>query len=155
MGIEIERKFLVNKNAWDKVLKENGEMYRQGYILDDPEKTVRVRATPLKGFLTIKGITVGASRPEYEYEIPLTEAIDLLDQFCKNKISKTRYKIQHNDQLWEVDEFGGDNEGLIVAEVELKDENEHFELPRWVAEEVTNDHRYYNSNLSKVPFKNW
>lgn len=155
MGIEIERKFLVDNKTWNKLQRNNGQLYEQGYILDDPGKTIRIRTTPSTGFITIKGITVGASRAEYEYEIPLAEATELLNQFCTSKISKTRYKVNYAGKCWEIDEFLGDNEGLIVAEIELGDENEIFELPGWIGKEVTDDKRYYNSNLSKHPFKKW
>ncbi|MGA9213522.1 CYTH domain-containing protein [Kaistella sp.] len=155
MGIEIERKFLVKKERWKEVNKTSGEMYRQGYLLTDPNKTIRVRQTNDKGFLTIKGISVGASRAEYEYEIPWKEAEELLDQFAVSELSKIRYKILFENKLWEIDEFLGDNEGLIVAEIELTSENETFTLPDWIGCEVTGEERYYNSNLVIEPFVNW
>lgn len=155
MPQEIERKYLVDKHEWAKVENPKGEYYRQGYILTDPQKTIRVRLTATSGYLTIKGISVGATRAEYEYEIPPHEAKELLDNFAVSELSKTRYKILHGNHLWEVDEFLGDNEGLIVAEIELESEGELFELPEWVAEEVTGGQRYYNSSLSSQPFKNW
>lgn len=155
MGREIERKFLLNLPQWKKLDKPVGKHFRQGYILTDPEKTIRVRKTETTGWLTIKGISVGASRLEYEYEIPSKEAEELLNNFSENELEKIRYKILHNGKLWEVDVFLGDNEGLIVAEIELESENEHFDLPLWVTEEVTHEKKYYNSNLTKHPFKDW
>lgn len=155
MGVEIERKFLVDRKAWQILEKPAGEMYRQGYLLTDPAKTIRVRQTPDKGFLTIKGISVGTTRAEFEYEIPFDEAGELLDQFASTSLSKMRYKILVGNNLWEVDEFFGNNEGLIVAEIELKDEAELFQIPVWVEDEVTGDEKYYNSNLTLFPFKIW
>ena len=155
MGIEIERKFLVRQEIWAQLEKPDGEFYRQGYLLTDPTKTIRVRQTSEKGFLTIKGISVGASRAEFEYEIPQEEAKDLLDQFSVSELSKIRYKILFENKLWEVDEFLGENEGLMVAEIELQSEDETFSTPNWIDEEVTGEEKYYNSNLTLLPFKNW
>lgn len=155
MGVEIERKFLVNKEKWDQVIKEERSLFRQGYIVSDPEKTIRVRLTDSAGFITIKGLTVGATRTEYEYPIPKEDAQQLLDNFCSSEISKIRYFITHDNKLWEVDEFLGNNEGLIVAEIELTDENESFSLPGWVDKEVTHEKKYSNSNLAIKPYKNW
>lgn len=155
MGKEIERKFLINLAEWEKVSKPIGVHFRQGYILTQPEKTIRVRTTNTSGWLTIKGISIGASRSEYEYEIPLIEAEELLDNFSESELEKLRYKITYSGKIWEVDEFLGDNLGLFVAEIELTAEDEEFELPTWVAEEVTHEKKYYNSILTKNPFKNW
>lgn len=155
MGIEIERKFLVNKTKWQQVEKPAGEFYRQGYLLTDPNKTIRVRQTSDKGFLTIKGISVGATRAEYEYEIPVGEAKELLDQFCVAELSKIRFKISVGQHVWEVDEFLGNNTGLLVAEIELTSEDEIFTLPDWIDSEVTGDEKYYNSNLVTHPYKDW
>lgn len=155
MGIEIERKFLVNQEIWDELEKPVGEFYRQGYLLTDPTKTIRVRQTSNKGFLTIKGISVGAKRAEFEYEIPTLEAKELLDQFSVSELSKIRYKILFENKLWEVDEFLGDNDGLMVAEIELQSEDETFRSPDWIGQEVTGEEKYYNSNLTQLPFKNW
>lgn len=155
MGIEIERKFLVNQDQWHDIEKPVGEFYRQGYLLTDPNKTIRVRQSSDKGFLTIKGITVGASRAEFEYEIPFEEAKELLDQFAVSELSKIRYKIFFEEKLWEVDEFLGENEGLIVAEIELESEDEKFSIPDWIDVEVTEEEKYYNSNLTQNPFKTW
>ena len=155
MPIEIERKFLVHQEKWEALEKPLGNHFRQGYLLTDPQKTIRVRETSEKGFITIKGISVGASRAEYEYEIPKLEAKELLDQFAISELSKVRYEIPFENRVWEIDVFFGDNEGLIVAEIELTSENEKFNLPDWIADEVTEDDRYYNSNLTLNPFKNW
>jgi|ERR1043165_220210 CYTH domain-containing protein len=155
MGVEIERKFLVNKEKWQRAEKPAPSFYNQGYLSTDPNKTIRVRQTETTGYLTIKGLNSGATRAEYEYEIPQKDAGELLDKFAATAISKKRYKIMFAGKLWEVDEFTGDNEGLIVAEIELKSETEEFETPDWVDHEVTMQEKYYNSNLSLHPYKNW
>jgi len=155
MPLEIERKFLVKKELWQQWDKPSGELFRQGYLLTDPKKTIRVRQTADKGFITIKGISVGATRTEYEYDIPVSEAEELLDHFCGSELSKKRFKILFEGKLWEVDEFLGDNEGLIVAEIELQSEDEIFSIPNWVDIEVTSEEKYYNSNLTLNPYKNW
>jgi CYTH domain-containing protein len=117
---------------------------------------VRVRTINNKGYLTIKGITVGASRLEFEYEIPAADADELLDSLCeKPLIDKNRYKVDYGTLTWEVDEFFGENEGLIVAELELQSEDQLFDRPEWVTEEVTADPRYYNANLIKNPYSRW
>lgn len=155
MKYEIERKFLVKKDLWDRIEKPNGELFRQGYISTDPNKTIRVRVTDESAFLTFKGLTVGSKRLEYEYEIPIKDAKEILDEFTDVSISKRRYKINHNGKVWEVDEFLDDNLGLVVAELELRNEDEKFDLPDWIDKEVTEDVKYFNSNLSFNPFKNW
>lgn len=155
MGLEIERKFLVNHVKWAATEKPKAEFYRQGYLLTDPNKTIRVRATDTKGFITIKGKSEGATRAEFEYEIPKEEAIQLLDMFAVSDLTKYRYKTVFAEKLWEVDVFLGENEGLIMAEIELSSEDEIFDLPDWVMEEVTGEKKYYNSNLSTLPFKKW
>jgi len=155
MGVETERKFLVKKDLWNKVRKE-GTRYRQGYMLRQEDKTIRIRLIEGdQGYITIKGKAQGISRPEYEYPLPEKDAEELLENFCDAVVSKKRYKINIEGKLWEVDEFLGDNEGLIVAELELKEESEQFNLPEWIDTEVTGDLRYYNSELSVNPFKNW
>ncbi len=155
MGIEIERKFLVNHVRWEELEKPLGEFYRQGYLLTDPQKTIRIRQTSDKGFLTIKGISVGAARAEYEYEIPCDEAKELLDQFSVAELSKVRYKIPIGNHIWEVDVFSGKNIGLIVAEIELKSEDETLNIPDWIDREVTGEEKYYNSNLVIKPYSDW
>lgn len=154
MGREIERKFLVDEARWREV-QPQGSDYRQGYIVNTKAKTVRVRIAGRQGYLTIKGATEGATRTEFEYEIPLEDARQLL-QFCEGSvIEKTRYKIEVDQMLWEVDQFSGENEGLIVAELELASEEQPFRKPDWVAEEITDDPRYYNANLVNNPFSRW
>jgi len=150
MGQEIERKFLVKGDAWRV---GEGVPYRQGYLNRTIERTVRVRRVGDKGYLTIKGETHGLSRLEYEYEIPANEAEVLLDLLCeKPLIEKVRYRIPWGELTWEVDEFTGENEGLVLAEIELPSETYTFELPEWIGEEVSGDPRYFNSNLVKNPF---
>jgi len=154
MGVEIEKKFLLTGTAWKQLAA--GTKYRQGYLSTVKERTVRVRTIAEKGYLTIKGISVGATRLEYEYEIPLVDAINLLDELCeKPLIEKNRYKIECNGFTWEVDEFFGENEGLVVAEIELENEEQPFDKPEWVGDEVTGDARYFNSNLIKKPYSKW
>lgn len=155
MPIEIERKFLVNHELWNNLTKSAGNHYRQGYLVADSGKTIRVRLTDTCGFITIKGKTTGVSRAEYEYEIPKNEAEELLNQFAITELSKIRYKIEVEGKLWEVDEFLDENLGLIMAEIELNSEDEPFIKPSWIEAEVTSDHRYYNSYLSKNPFSKW
>src|SRR5436190_1509449 len=136
MGVEIERKYLIHKDLWHSIDKGKGEYLRQGYISTDPSKTIRVRVTDSKGFLTIKGSTKGISRLEFEYEIPREEAIELLNHFTSSSIEKIRYKISHIGKVWEADEFKGENEGLLLAEIELSSATETFEIPRWIGKEV-------------------
>ncbi|MGI9319844.1 MAG: CYTH domain-containing protein [Thiogranum sp.] len=153
MGTEIERKFLVKEGPWREAAAET---YRQGYLSTVKERTVRVRTINDKGYLTVKGVSVGASRLEFEYEIPVADARELLDNLCeKPLIEKQRYKLDHGGLTWEIDVFFGDNEGLIVAEVELQSEDQVFERPDWVADEVTSDPRYFNANLINKPYSNW
>lgn len=155
MGHEIERKYLVDNAKWQKIDKPTGELYRQGYLLTDPNKTIRVRQTTDEAFLTIKGLSIGATRPEYEYQIPFEDAKELLDSFSTSELSKIRHKVSFDNKIWEVDEFLGDNAGLIVAEIELTSEDENFSIPAWVSMEVTGQEKYYNSNLTIEPYKNW
>ena len=154
--IEIERKFLVISDAFKKEAFTQNRI-AQGYLSSLPERTVRVRIKGEKGFLTIKGISneSGLSRFEWEKEIPVEEAKKLLLLCEKGVIDKTRFEVKSGNHVYEVDEFYGENEGLIIAEIELSSENETFEKPSWLGEEVTNDKRYYNSYLSNHPYKNW
>ena len=154
MGVEIERKFLVQGDAW----KTLGEpvFFRQGYLSSQKERTVRVRIEGDRAVITIKGKSVGAVRGEWEYPIPVQDAAELLDGLCEQPlIEKYRRKITNGAHVWEVDEFLGANAGLVVAEIELGAEDEVFDEPEWVADEVTDDARYYNSNLIRHPFSNW
>lgn len=154
MAKEIERKFLIASEAWRGLAP--GTTYRQGYLSTVKERTVRVRTIDDKGFLTIKGITVGATRAEYEYTIPTADATEMLDDLCERPIiEKVRYKISFEGLVWEVDEFLGVNAGLIVAEVELTAENQAFVKPEWAGDEVTGDPRYFNSNLIANPYSTW
>lgn len=154
MGIEIERKYLLNGTDWKAGAE--GFFVRQGYLSTNQEHTVRVRTIGEEGCLTIKGPTHGVSRLEFEYSIPIAEANRMLEELCPHPlIEKTRYRIRHGDLVWEVDEFSGNNEGLIVAEVELSHEDEATSLPEWIGEEVSGDPRYFNSNLSVHPFTEW
>ena len=154
MPREIERKYRVNGNGWRD--HGAGVPYRQGYLSTVAERTVRVRLIRDKGWLSIKGITVGATRAEYEYEIPSDEASEMLDNLCERPlIEKTRYRVEHQGLIWEVDEFDGDNAGLIIAEVELDEEDQAIVLPDWVGEEVTGDARFFNANLLANPYSTW
>lgn len=144
---EIERKYLVNTALWSKFSKPDPKVIKQGYLLANIEKTVRVRIKGDKGFLTIKGATQGISRTEFEYEIPVAEANQLLDQFTDKYIDKLRYEVRIGNHVWEVDEFQGKLAPLIVAEIELQHEDETFELPEWVTQEVSDDPSFYNANL--------
>ena len=156
MNIEIERKYLVKHDLWAKLIKPVGEYYRQGYIVNEKEKTVRVRATENHGFITIKGRTDNpAVKPEYEYQIPRAEAIELLDGFTKNNIEKHRYRINFEGKTWETDVFHGANEGLIVAEIELNSVDESYKIPDWIAREVTHEAKYFNAKLVEFPFSTW
>ena len=155
MGQEIERKFLVAGEF--KSSAKKATRITQGYLCAVPERTVRVRVKGEKGFITVKGIgsDSGASRFEWEKEIPVDEVKELLKICEPGVIDKTRYLVDCGNHTFEVDEFYGDNEGLVVAEVELSDENEEFSRPEWLGEEVTGDKKYYNSMLKKNPYKNW
>ena len=154
MGVEIERKFLVAGDGWRAL----GEpvLLRQGYLCADPMRTVRVRIEGGHGVLTIKSKNVGATRGEWEYPIPLQEAAELLDRLCERPlVEKTRRRIAHAGFVWEVDEFLGENAGLVVAEIELPSEDTAFERPSWIGQEVTGDKRYYNSSLIRNPYSTW
>ena len=154
MPVEIERKFLVANADWElKISKET--TIKQGYLSSNPERTVRIRIAGEKGILTIKGKTVNTTRAEYEYEIPLSEALELMDLCEKPLIEKVRYEVLENGNLWEVDVFKGENNGLTVAEIELESETQEFTLPSWIRKEVSQEPKYYNASLIKNPFKNW
>ncbi len=154
MPTEIERKFLVKGDEWRTLA--TGTVYRQGYLSTKKGCTVRVRLVGNQGYLTIKGSTKGISRAEYEYPIPAEDAQEMLDNLCEPPlIEKTRYKIEFAGLTWEVDEFAGENQGLIIAEVELTDENQTIQLPDWIGKEVSDDPRYYNVNLTQHPYSQW
>lgn len=154
--VEIERKFLVRSDAY-KTQAHAKKLIAQGYLNSDPDRTVRIRIQGESGFLTIKGksSTSGTTRLEWETELPLFEARPLLDLCESGIIEKTRYLIEFGDHIIEVDEFAGENAGLVIAEIELHHENEQILKPDWLGQEVTNDHRYYNSWLSKNPYSTW
>ncbi len=154
MGIEIERKFLVRHDDWKSMGK--GVLLRQGYLSSVPERTVRVRIEDDKAMLTVKGRNRGATRAEWEYPLPVVDAQAMLDTLCERPvIEKYRYRIPWQGMLWEVDEFLGENAGLVVAEIELASEHQDFVKPEWVGEEVTHDPRYFNANLLRHPFTRW
>ncbi|MGB7932028.1 MAG: CYTH domain-containing protein [Gammaproteobacteria bacterium] len=154
MPLEIERKYLVRNYSWR--MPGKGTRYRQGYLSTDPTRTVRVRVAAGRGFITVKGVTVNITRPEYEYPIPVEDANEMLDTLClKPIIEKIRYPVEHAGLLWEVDEFEGENAGLVIAEVELARADQTVILPDWIGEEVTDDARYYNASLIANPFTTW
>lgn len=153
MPVEIERKFLVINDSWREGAQ--GIRIAQGYLTQDPARTVRVRIAGDEGFLTIKGKSEGISRVEYEYSIPFQEAKALLDLCLPSVIDKTRYKIPYAGHLWEVDEFHGANQGLVIAEVELTDDSIHPDLPPWVGDDVSAENRYFNACLAVFPYSQW
>jgi adenylate cyclase len=154
LPLEIERKFLVKGNAWRQLV--NGIHFKQGYISTHKNHTVRIRIAEKKAYLTIKGKTVGAKRLEFEYKIPIDDGKELLNNLChKPIIDKMRYTIQYKGLIWEVDEFHGENKGLILAEVELQQEDQKVELPEWIGKEVTGNPKYYNANLVINPYSKW
>jgi CYTH domain-containing protein len=154
MGLEIERKFLVVGDSWRRTAV--GEVMRQGYIPTQDARTIRVRQVGDRAYLTLKGPAVGLVRPEFEYPIPVEDAQVILETLCTPPlIEKTRYRLPLGDVVWEIDEFWGNNRGLIVAEVELASPEQAVDLPEWVGAEVTSDLRYQNSNLSRQPYSTW
>ena len=154
MGKEIERKFLVKGSYFKKMCI--GHLYKQGYLNSNPDRTVRLRLVGNKGFLTIKSKRNGITREEFEYEIPYTDAEEILHSICEKPfIEKTRYLYKYNGHIWEIDEFHGENEGLVIAEIELENENDNFSIPEWIGEEVTHEYKYTNSSLVTNPYKNW
>ena len=156
MAQEIEKKFLVTSDNFKKAASKKTRI-TQGYLSSVPERTVRIRIKGKSGFITIKGIgnDSGASRYEWEKEIPLTEAEDLLKICEPGVIDKTRYDVKVGNHTFEVDEFYGENQGLVIAEIELVNEDDHFEIPAWLGKEVTGDVKYYNTMLMKKPFTKW
>ncbi len=144
---EIERKFTVALEKWNKIEKPEPIQIAQSYLSTNPDCTVRVRIKGKKGFLTIKGKTIGISRSEFEYEIPLEEAEQMISSLAQKTLSKLRYEIKVDNHLWEVDVFKGKLDGLIIAEIELSNENEQFTKPEWVIEDVSDNIEYYNSRL--------
>ncbi|MFT7774028.1 CYTH domain-containing protein [Roseateles sp.] len=154
MGIEIERKFLVADDGWRRAATRQTR-FSQGYLSRDPARTVRVRIAGARAFLTIKGATTGATRAEFEYEVPVADAQQLLAMCDGPLVEKVRHLCGHEGMTWEVDEFLGANTGLVVAEIELQSEDQSFERPAWLGKEVTGDARYVNANLAVRPFSSW
>jgi adenylate cyclase len=154
MALEIERKFLVDPDLWKP--KSDGVFIRQGYLSSVKERVVRIRTAGAEASLTIKGLTQSFTRLEFEYSIPLDDAVLMLEEICeKPLIEKTRHRERVGDHIWEIDVFQGANQGLIIAEIELSREDEEILQPPWAVKEVSDDPRYYNANLAKTPFNTW
>ena len=154
MPQEIERKFLVNGRDW--ATEASGIRFRQGYLSTARERTVRVRTEGARAVLTIKGLTTGIARHEFEYDIPIDDANLLLEHLCQRPlIDKTRYRVPVEGFTWDLDEFHGDNEGLVVAEIELESPDQPFPRPAWLGREVSGDPRYFNANLVAHPYRTW
>ncbi len=155
MAVEIEKKYLVINDLWKKV-NPRAHRCKQGYIMADPSCSIRVRLTDERAFLAIKKQKKGLARWEFEYEIPMSDAEEMLNNLCTSPlIEKARYLVPFAGHIWEIDVFAGQNKGLVVAEVELQQENEIIQIPAWLGPEVTNDPRYLNINLVKHPFSSW
>ncbi len=154
MAVEIERKFLVVNEQW-RTSADDGVRYLQGYLATTQSCSIRARVGGDKAWLNIKGATVGASRLEFEYAVPVADAEAILANLCATSVEKTRYRVFHAEHLWEVDVFAGENAGLVVAEIELKSEDERFARPPWIGADVTAERRYYNACLAEQPFSGW
>ncbi len=155
MAVEIEKKFLIISNNWRDDASE-GVQFLQGYFATNDSCSIRVRIAGNKANLNIKSATLGVTRTEYEYSISMKDAEQMLQNLCiQPLIEKTRYHVKHDEHTWEVDVFAGKNEGLVVAEIELKSTNEAFTKPNWIGDEVSDDPRYYNVSLVSYPYKNW
>ena len=154
MPVEIERKFLVNTIPSQQI--HRSKKVKQGYMVHDEHQVVRVRSMDNDHFLTIKSNSKGLSRFEFEYQIPKEDAMDMFEHLCGSGIiEKTRHYIETPNHTWEIDEFHGRNQGLVVAEIELESEDEQFDIPEWICEEVSDDPRYYNMNLMANPYEVW
>ena len=153
MGVEIERKFLVIDDAWRS--QAVGRFYCQGYVAKTEDVTVRVRIIGNEGFVTLKGKTKHYSRPEFEYAIPVEEAREMMQLWCSYIVEKNRYRIPVGDLVWEVDEFKGLNDGLVIAEVELERSDQDVPLPPWIGSEVSHQSQYFNSSLARNPYSGW
>ena len=155
MAIEIEHKFLLANNRWrSKVIRST--RYKQGYLASNSSVSIRIRISDTEAWINIKQAVIGNQRDEYEYTIPLSEAEEIINNLCqKPLIDKTRHLVPYQQHTWEIDEFYGDNHGLIVAEIELSANDEVFEKPDWLGKEVTLEHKYYNNQLAKKPFLSW
>jgi adenylate cyclase len=155
MAIEIEHKFLLTSEKWRDHVSRSAAM-RQGYLTSNSNSSVRIRISGDKAWLNIKSAIAGNRRHEYEYEIPVHDADEIIASLCRKPlIEKTRHYVHHENHTWEIDEFSGENKGLIVAEIELSKQNEEFTLPVWIGKEVTNDLRYYNNTLAQHPYSTW
>lgn len=155
MALEIERKFMVKNELWRENVESQARIM-QGYLANGDNATVRVRVKGNAAYLTIKGASAGISRSEYEYPIPVEDAEAMLQELALfPAIDKVRYNVRSGGHLWELDLFAGENEGLVMAEVELASEDEVFEIPEWAGEEVSSDPRYYNASLAQNPYKSW
>ena len=155
MAIEIEHKYLIKHELWKLVVPEKTVIIKQAYLSTDPIKTIRVRIKDKKGFITIKGKAEGASRQEFEYEIPYEDASELIEGHSTNIIEKKRHIVTYEGHIWEIDEFLGLNRGLIIAEIELQSVNEKYQVPGWVDKNITLDYKYTNANLSLKPYSTW
>lgn len=155
MAIEIEHKFLLANDDWRRDIKKS-VLYKQGYLSSEPTSSIRVRIADTNAWLNLKSATIGTQRLEFEYEIPVSDAEEIINALCKKPIiEKIRHFVPNDHFLWEIDEFAGENEGLIVAEIELPKPGQAFPKPAWLGEEVTHELRYYNNNLAKNPYKLW
>ncbi|MDD5276810.1 MAG: CYTH domain-containing protein [Methylovulum sp.] len=155
MAIEVEHKFLLANNDWRGHI-DHSVNYRQGYLSSQASSSIRVRISAEQAWLNIKSATIGSHRHEYEYEIPMADAEEILTNLCRKPlIEKTRHFVIDHGNLWEIDEFYGDNQGLVVAEIELSEVGKYFAKPDWLGIEVTHDMRYYNNNLSINPYSEW
>ena len=155
MALEIEHKFLLKNNDWKKDSHKSVE-YKQGYLISDNKRSIRIRVTNDEAWINIKSSIIGTHRQEYDYKIPLDEGLEILNTLCeKPQIEKTRHFVTYKQHTWEIDVFTGENEGLIIAEIELTKIGEAFSKPTWIDKEVTYDLQYYNNNLCKNPYKNW
>lgn len=155
MALEIEHKFLLANEDWRQEI-DHSEIFRQGYLSSQPTSSIRVRICEQLAWLNIKSATIGSHRLEYEYEIPVADAQEILNHLCnKPLIEKTRHYVRRGNLLWEIDEFEGANQGLIVAEIELDEIGQSFDKPAWLGAEVTDDLRYYNNNLAIHPYSEW
>ena len=155
MALEVEHKFLLANEDWRHEITHS-EMFRQGYMSSQPTSSIRVRICNQRAWLNIKSATIGTHRLEFEYEIPVADAREIMTTLCnKPLIEKTRHYVRHGENLWEIDEFEGANQGLIVAEIELDEIGQFFEKPSWLGAEVTDDLRYYNNNLALHPYSEW
>lgn len=155
MALEIEHKFLLANDDWRELISHSVH-YSQGYMSSLATNSIRVRISDKQAWLNIKSATIGTQRLEYEYEIPLEEANELLNHLCRKPIiEKVRHFVTYAHKLWEIDEFFGDNQGLCIAEIELTHVDEYFAKPSWLGQEVTHDIRYYNNNLARYPYSEW